>query len=83
MSDHHPVRIADLGGIPAATTGDPAEWIPVRHRLVFLGDPALEREAHAAVVPALVVAVGAAPGTAFTPSAWEARELGSRDADAA
>jgi hypothetical protein len=135
-------RIADLGGIPPAAAGDPAEWIPVRHRLgvtafgvnafaghavgdlvverhdeagddddepghqelyvvvsgeldfrvgedrfravagdaVFLRDPALEREAHAAVVPALVLAVGAAEGVTFAPSAWEARELASRDA---
>jgi hypothetical protein len=133
-------RIAELGGIPPAVPGDPAQWIPVRHRLgvsafgvnafaghavgdlvierhdeiaddgepdheelyvvltgeldvtvgedrfravagdaIFLRDPALVREARAAVVPALVLAVGAAPGAAFTPSAWEARELAERD----
>jgi hypothetical protein len=141
MHEYRHVRLADLDGIPPAATGDPAEWIPVRHRLgieafgvnafaghavgdlvierhdelggegepdheelyvvlsgeldfrvgddrfravagdaVFLRDPALEREAHAAVVPALALAVGAAPGVVFTPSAWEARELGTRDA---
>jgi mannose-6-phosphate isomerase-like protein (cupin superfamily) len=43
--------------------------------LVFLRDPALHREAVATEDDTLVLAVGAAPGVAFEPSAWEARWL--------
>jgi len=44
--------------------------------IVFVADPAVLREGRAVEVPALVLALGAAPGVAFEPSAWELRELG-------
>jgi hypothetical protein len=43
--------------------------------LTFLRDPALKREAVATEPDTLVLAVGAAPGVAFEPSAWEGRWL--------
>jgi hypothetical protein len=41
--------------------------------LVFVRDPALKRSAVARDAGTAVVAVGAEPGTAFTPSDWELR----------
>ncbi|HEU0318904.1 MAG TPA: hypothetical protein VFR49_16335, partial [Solirubrobacteraceae bacterium] len=43
--------------------------------LVFVGDPATVREAVAGTDDTVVVAVGAAPGAAFSPSPWERRWL--------
>ena len=43
--------------------------------IVFVADPTVTRAGRAAEAPALVLAVGAAPGVTFTPSAWELREL--------
>lgn len=43
--------------------------------LVFVEDPALEREAFATADDTIVLAVGAAQGVAFAPSGWEARWL--------
>ncbi|HEY8584432.1 MAG TPA: cupin domain-containing protein [Capillimicrobium sp.] len=43
--------------------------------LVFLGDPTVTREARAVAPSTRVLAIGAAPGVAFEPSAWEQREL--------
>lgn len=46
--------------------------------LVALTDPRVRRKAVAAEPDTVVVAVGATPGTAYAPSAWELRELGRR-----
>ena len=43
--------------------------------LVFVEDPALERDAFATADDTIVLAVGAAQGVAFEPSGWEARWL--------
>jgi hypothetical protein len=46
-----------------------------RGALVFVGDPEATREAVAIAPDTVVLAVGAARGEAFSPSAWEARSL--------
>jgi hypothetical protein len=43
--------------------------------LVFVGDPQVTREAVATAPDTIVLAVGAARGEAFSPSAWEGRSL--------
>jgi hypothetical protein len=43
--------------------------------VVFLPDPAVRRQATAEEDETVVLAVGGAPGVAFTPSEWEARWL--------
>jgi hypothetical protein len=78
--DHEELYVVLAGELDFSVGDDRFRAVP--GDAVFLRDPALVREAHATVVPALVLAVGAAPGTAFTPSSWETRELAARDAAA-
>jgi hypothetical protein len=49
--------------------------------LVFVGDPEVTRAAVATAPGTIVLAVGAARGEAFSPSAWEARWLRERGAE--
>jgi hypothetical protein len=43
--------------------------------VVFIAEPALKREARVTRAPARVLAIGAAPGAPFQPSAWEGEWL--------
>jgi hypothetical protein len=59
----------------ATFTIDGNELDAPRGTLVFLEDPALVRKAVAREPGTTVLAIGATPGVAFTPSPWEQRHI--------
>jgi mannose-6-phosphate isomerase-like protein (cupin superfamily) len=59
----------------ASFTVDGDEVDAPRGTLVFVKDPAIVRHAIAREPGTIVLAIGASPGTAFTPSPWEQRHI--------
>jgi hypothetical protein len=62
----------------ATFTVDGREVDAPRGTLVFVKDPAIVRHAVARSSGTTVLAIGATPGTAFTPSPWEQRRIETR-----
>jgi quercetin dioxygenase-like cupin family protein len=59
----------------ATFTVDGNEFDAPPGTVVFVEDPALVRHAVAAEAGTTILAIGATPGTAFTPSPWEQRRI--------